>query len=407
MELIAQFGLFNGLLALLLILVYSFRKNRNKIFLGLSLFFVWYCLLNLWLNVTGLILQYPALQRTGLIAAYMAFPFLFIYSRNAFYPGQLWKKIDWILLLPAVLYIIDFMPFFLLPGEQKIAIWRENLANNSKMFLASEGWMGLSGFHFSFIYVWIALIMYFQFRLIIRNWNLKSGFHSPHNRRLLYFIVTITILYLPLFMPGIFGVLLKASWFNPTFIGFTYGLSLSTVSIYLLIFPNILYGFLPEMKFSFPKSEGILSPDPLTSNGAEPTLQPEQQLISTNENLTKAPATNQEITPELAIVLQQMKEKKPFLKQGLTIQDLSNETGIPVYQLSPLINGYFKMNFVNWINRYRIEYFIKQAIDNEQMTLEALSKEAGFISRSTFITAFKKEKGVTPREYLKVLKLSA
>ena len=161
------------------------------------------------------------------------------------------------------------------------------------------------------------------------------------------------------------------------------------------------------MKFSFPKSEGILSPDPLTSNGAEPTLQPEQQLISTNENLTKAPATNQEITPEVAIVLQQMKEKKPFLKQGLTIQDLSNETGIPVYQLSPLINGYFKMNFVNWINRYRIEYFIKQAIDNEQMTLEALSKEAGFISRSTFITAFKKEKGVTPREYLKVLKLSA
>ncbi|HEX6182158.1 MAG TPA: hypothetical protein VFZ47_12985, partial [Chitinophagaceae bacterium] len=227
MALIPQLGLFNGVLVLLLIIAYAFRRSINKIFLGLSLFFVWYSLLITYLNITGGILEYPHLQRTGLVAAYLAFPFLFIYSRNTFYPGKLWRAYDWILLLPALIYVVDLMPFFLLSAEEKNVIWRGNLANSQKMFLASEGWLGLGGFHFAFAYIWIAIIMYFQVRLILRNWNLDSGFKTPHNQRLLYFIAMITILYLPLFVPGIFGVLWKRFWFNPTFIAFTYGLSLS------------------------------------------------------------------------------------------------------------------------------------------------------------------------------------
>lgn len=113
------------------------------------------------------------------------------------------------------------------------------------------------------------------------------------------------------------------------------------------------------------------------------------------------------LSPELEIVLEIMKRDKPFLKQGFTIQDLSTQTGIPVYQLSPFINGQFKLNFTSWVNHYRIEYFLEQAIENQNMTLEALANNAGFKSRTTFISAFKKEKGVTPSEFLKSSKLTA
>jgi len=404
MELIAQFGLFSGILALLLILGYAFRRNTNKIFLGLSLFFVWYSLLILHLNATGLITQFPHFQRTGLITAYLGFPFLYVYSRNTFYPGRLWRKTDWILLIPALIYIIDFTPFFILSADQKNSIWKQNLANNQKMFLANEGLLGLAGFHFVFIYIWTTVIMYFQVRLIARNWHLKNGFKSVPNKRLLYFIITITTLYIPMFFPGIFGVLMKASWFNTRFISITFAVSLSTVSIYLLIFPNILYGFLPERKFSFP----------IASRGIVPTFNNQTESDSTGvekskEELKEGAAIGNEesMPPELAIVIQRMDKEKPFRKQGFTIQDLSNQTGIPVYQLSPLINGYFKINFTNWVNRYRVEHFIELASGNNQLTLEALSREAGFISRSTFINAFKKEKGVTPSEYLKDLKRNA
>jgi len=413
MTLIAQFGLFNGILALLLIIVYAFRRNRNinRIFLGLSIFFVWYTLFVVVLTLTKEIVNYPAFHRTGIVSAYLAIPFLYIYTRNTFYPGKLWRKSDWIFLLPALIYIIDYMPFFTMASEQKIAILRENLANEARLFLAGEGWMGLSGVYFPLGYIWITIIMYFQLRLIFINRKLEFGFNSPHNRRLFSFIVTITILYVPTFIPGVFGILLKLPWFNPNFIGLSFGLSLSAISIYLFISPDILYGFLPEKKFSVPvateqhnvvtQEASILTPPQTEEKPIPESIQ--NTTIETDSSSTTN--SDEEIAAESKIVLEHMKEHKPFLQQGFTIQDLSNQTGIPVYQLSPLINGQFKMSFTNWVNRYRIEYFIEQVPDNPQLTMEALSKKAGFISRSTFINAFKKEKDTTPREYFKGQKL--
>jgi len=413
MQLIAQFGLFNGFLVLLLILGYSFRRSINRIFLGLSIFFVWYTLLVVVLTITEQILNYPGFHRTAMITAYLAIPSLYIYSRNTFYPGKLWRKTDWIFLLPAVVYFIDYMPFFILPTQQKIEILRRNLESHARLITVGEGWMGLSGLYFPFAYIWIAIIMYFQARLIILNRKLESGFKSSHNRRLFNFIVIITILYVPIFIPGIFGILFRLPWFNPNFVGLTFGLSLSTVSIYLFISPRILYGFLPERRFTVHVSTESPNPDslknPLIKEAQiEKRILPEpKEIVTRGTDNFPTTISEEEIVAEAEIVLEYMKEHKPYLKQGFTIQDLSNQTGIPVYQLSPLINGHFKMNFANWVNRFRIENFIELVPDNPQLTLEALSKKAGFISRSTFINAFKKEKGVTPREYFKDMKLSA
>jgi AraC-like DNA-binding protein len=40
----------------------------------------------------------------------------------------------------------------------------------------------------------------------------------------------------------------------------------------------------------------------------------------------------------------------------------------------------------------------------ERKTLEAIASEAGFNNRNTFTTAFKKETGLSPFEYLKEVK---
>ena len=49
-------------------------------------------------------------------------------------------------------------------------------------------------------------------------------------------------------------------------------------------------------------------------------------------------------------------KKKPFLKPGYTIKDLSDELGMPSYQLSSFINHKLGMNFSDYLNQFRIKY---------------------------------------------------
>ena len=96
-------------------------------------------------------------------------------------------------------------------------------------------------------------------------------------------------------------------------------------------------------------------------------------------------------------------DKTPYLDQRYSIHDLAADVGIPVYQLSPIINQYYSDNFSSWINKFRVDYFILLWEDksNRELTIDALARKSGFSNRVTFINAFKKEKNITPTVYLK------
>ncbi len=99
---------------------------------------------------------------------------------------------------------------------------------------------------------------------------------------------------------------------------------------------------------------------------------------------------------------------RPYLVQGFSLQDLSNQTGINVPTLSALINKEYGMNFNDFINRFRVGYF-KELLLNpmyHQWTLEAIAHQAGFNSRTTFIRAFTKFADCSPSEYLKYVKVN-
>ena len=102
-----------------------------------------------------------------------------------------------------------------------------------------------------------------------------------------------------------------------------------------------------------------------------------------------------------------MKEKKSFLQHGYTLKMFSDETQIPVHYLSGFINKYYKMNFNDFINEYRIIFSIDKLLKKEWMykKLETIANESGFNNRNTFISAFKKVTGVLPSAFLKDIKL--
>lgn len=99
-----------------------------------------------------------------------------------------------------------------------------------------------------------------------------------------------------------------------------------------------------------------------------------------------------------------MSESKPYLNPKLTLAELSEMSGINTHLLSRVINEKHNKNFFAFINSYRIEEF-KKIIENDEskhLTLLAVAYDAGFNSKTTFNTAFKKLTNQTPREYFKL-----
>jgi AraC-like DNA-binding protein len=108
-------------------------------------------------------------------------------------------------------------------------------------------------------------------------------------------------------------------------------------------------------------------------------------------------------------VVEYLQRDKPFLMPGFTLQDMSLQTGINVPTLSALINREYGMNFNDFINQYRVEFF-KDLVQNPEYhrwTLEAIAHQAGFNSRTTFIRAFTKFVECSPSEYLKYVKMNS
>jgi AraC-like DNA-binding protein len=98
-----------------------------------------------------------------------------------------------------------------------------------------------------------------------------------------------------------------------------------------------------------------------------------------------------------------MQEHKPYLDHLLTLDSLAKQVFMPPRQLSQVINRHFKQNFFEFINCYRIEESKLLLSDkaNTKLTMLDIMYQAGFNSKATFNTFFKKMVGLTPTQYKK------
>lgn len=102
-------------------------------------------------------------------------------------------------------------------------------------------------------------------------------------------------------------------------------------------------------------------------------------------------------------LLTHISENKPYLNPDLSLRDLAKQIDIHPNHLSWLLNNSIGKNFNEFINQYRIEAFKSnaKAQENENLTIEGLAYESGFNSKTVFNTYFKRETGLTPRQFLK------
>lgn len=102
-------------------------------------------------------------------------------------------------------------------------------------------------------------------------------------------------------------------------------------------------------------------------------------------------------------LLQYMEKEAPYINPDLSLRSLAALIDMRPNQLSWLLNASIGKNFNEFINHYRIETFKNLAKDsaNANITVLGLAYDSGFNSKTVFNTYFKKETGLTPKQFLK------
>ncbi|NPA44948.1 MAG: AraC family transcriptional regulator [Chlorobi bacterium] len=102
-------------------------------------------------------------------------------------------------------------------------------------------------------------------------------------------------------------------------------------------------------------------------------------------------------------IISLMENEKYYRSEQFTIRDFAQELNSNRNYLSQIINEYFKTNFTNFVNEYRVKEARQLLIDGKysQYTIEAIGNMVGFHSKGTFNSAFKKFTGVTPSFFRK------
>ncbi len=107
------------------------------------------------------------------------------------------------------------------------------------------------------------------------------------------------------------------------------------------------------------------------------------------------------------MLLDHMREEKPYLNQKLTIAQVAQQLDMPAHHLSQLLNEYLNQTFYEFINSYRIEEVKERYMDpaNRNLTLIGIAMESGFSSKSSFNRIFKQFTGKTPSEFIKSMEV--
>ena len=371
-------GVVLGLVSGIVILFFALRQNPKNLPLGIGQISL---ALAIWVSlsiVSGLMVYWPYMYRTGNIFALIFVPMPFLYARF-YYQNRTWKWKDLIHAIPVVLYVVDFSGVLFLPLNEKRQLILQEIGDPYVFMQLGQSRFFAPGFHpmlrtAAFTGYWIVLILdWLKWRR--KNPVLSRGQKIWRNRMAVFFFFQF-FLWFPSFL-SLFW-LDKSLSFHLVHTSAASWLVLLSVSLFF--YPDILYG----------QNLGVKG----SGSGKSNTL---RVLLSAR---TSAPEY-----PKLADIMrtidQKLEQEKLFLHLRYSINDFSGDTGLPVYLISRCLNQLHNISFIDYINQKRIRYCVA-IMDSggwKNFTLEAIAQECGFNNRNSFTKAFQKILGVAPSEY--------
>jgi AraC-like DNA-binding protein len=358
------------------LILWLFAKNdlSNKI-LSAAILSVTASLAFGFINQTYLILKLPHFYRLGLVAALISYVLTFFYVRSAVLKTSIRPR-DFLHAIPVLVYIIDFLPFFMLSGHEKLELIQLDLYGYYEVKDFDEGWLTPPGFYFYIRHLMMTVYWMLQVRILFLFYTRATRTITWSRLKtrlwLTYFVGSQALGFMPQFITP---QDVSAQWILAIV---SAGLPILITTIWLFLQPGILYGL------NIPKNAIALR-------------------AKKNRIPTKPPTPyEQEFSERLHNF---MSKSRKFLQHRYTINDLARELNVPPHQLSAFLNQQLNTSFSDFLNKFRIEYCMERIKngDARRLTLEALASECGFNNRNSFTAAFKRLAGVTPSDFMRDL----
>jgi AraC-like DNA-binding protein len=293
-------------------------------------------------------------------------PLSYLYVRSSIAKKNITAR-ELVHVLPALLYLADYIPFLFSAASYKLAILHAGVANLDKLLQYDEGWFLPANFMIPFR----TMTMLFYWILQVR---LLASVNNPFLRKNLTgmrWLYIYNILQLPIFLPSLIVILMNGrSFVFATSIPAAAGGLLSAVTLFL--YPRILYNF---------QEAPILPPKPVKIKQAFDS----ETIIQLKYSLEKV-----------------MRGDRRFLDPDFTLKELADILVISPHRLSAFINQVAGKNFSDYLNYWRIQHCLELIREQKtlNLNLHGVALKCGFNNRNTFSAAFKKVTGETPSNYL-------
>lgn len=327
---------------------------------------------------------YPTIVALGFPLPLAQGPFLYLYTclQTAAVP---FRKKQWLHFLPLLLSYMLFIPFFLLPFQQKIEVFRLQGQGFETQISVNSYAIYVSGI----VYTTLSLIRLLRYRK-----NLVDQFSNTDKINfnwLLYLIIWVVAIWIIILFVQEDKLIFGAAALFVLWLGY--------------------FGIRQVQLFHQNTPQPPLAPSVVTTN-------PETDLgeIEANapNNLLPLPEPNnvkyQKSTlseQDASLIHERLKvllaEQKPFTNPDLTLNDLAKSLEVHPNHLSQVINSKENKSFYDLVNEKRIEEFIRLIAQpaQQQYTFMSVAYDCGFNSKASFNRNFKKYTGLTPTDYLK------
>lgn len=196
--------------------------------------------------------------------------------------------------------------------------------------------------------------------------------------------------------------LLVGLWLNELFFHLGWVLTLTPVGYFGAVFYLAYYALRQPEVFAFPA--------PVRAEIQELWQQDSPELSDPVPDAVK----QARLSPSQVAYWQQqlgqlLETEKVYLEADLSLPTLAQRAGLSTHELSYVLNEGFGVNFFQFINAYRVAEAqrLLASAQHQHLSMVGIAFEAGFNSKTTFNTTFKKVTGLTPSQFLQQVRASS